>query len=65
VMEEIGGCIQGLLVRTFIGGTALSENILNAGDCHVAVGTPGRIVQLLREEYMDLSRATILVLDEA
>ncbi len=39
-------------------------NELKAG-CHIAVGTPGRILDLLARGILDLSRLRYLVLDEA
>ena len=49
----------------FIGGTSVTANVTAAAECHIAVGTPGRISQLLREDSMDVSYATLLILDEA
>lgn len=50
-----------LQVRTFIGGTAVEQS----GECHVAVGTPGRLHHLLSSGILSASTIRMLVLDEA
>lgn len=34
-------------------------------NCHIAVGTPGRLAHMINEERMDLSNVKIIALDEA
>ena len=52
-------------VHTFIGGTALKDDQNHLKKCHIAVGTPGRIEELLRLKYLRADTIRLLVLDEA
>ena len=52
-------------VHTFIGGTALKDDQNHLKRCHVVVGTPGRIEELLRLKYLRADSIRLLVLDEA
>lgn len=52
-------------VHTFIGGTALKDDQNHLKKCHIAVGTPGRIEELLRLKYLRPDTIRLLVLDEA
>ncbi|KAA0196125.1 hypothetical protein HAZT_HAZT003535 [Hyalella azteca] len=61
VINNIGRHISGLCVQTFIGGTAV-ENLVN---CHIAVGTPGRLHHLLSAGVLPPKNIRLLVLDEA
>lgn len=53
------------LVHTFIGGTALKDDQAHLKRCHIAVGTPGRIEELLRLKHLRADTIRLLVLDEA
>jgi ATP-dependent RNA helicase DDX20 len=53
------------LVHTFIGGTALKDDQNHLKKCHIVVGTPGRIEELLRLKYLRADTIRLLVLDEA
>ena len=53
------------IVHTFIGGTALKEDQNHLKKCHIVVGTPGRIEELLRLKYLRADTIRLLVLDEA
>ncbi|CAF0994589.1 unnamed protein product [Adineta steineri] len=53
------------IVHTFIGGTALKDDQNHLKKCHIAVGTPGRIEELLRLKYLRADTIRLLVLDEA
>ncbi len=52
-------------VHTFIGGTALKDDQNHLKKCHIVVGTPGRIEELLRLKYLRADTIRLLVLDEA
>lgn len=52
-------------VHTFIGGTALKDDQNHLKRCHIAVGTPGRIEELLRLKYLRADTIRLLILDEA
>jgi superfamily II DNA/RNA helicase len=50
----------------FVGGTEVSANVeLLKKGCQLAVGTCGRIVQLIKLKVLQLSKVQLLVLDEA
>lgn len=53
------------IVHTFIGGTALKDDQNHLKKCHIVVGTPGRIEELLRLKYLRADTIRLLVLDEA
>jgi len=55
----------GLEVGLFIGGCPLEVDIRRVSTCHIAVGTPGRLVHLIQEFGMDLSSVKVFVMDEA
>ncbi len=55
-----------LRVRSALGGTALEQSRKNISNpFEILLGTPGRIVQLLNQDLLDLSDVTMLVFDEA
>ncbi|KAH0786460.1 ATP-dependent RNA helicase FAL1 [Histomonas meleagridis] len=56
----------GAQTRSCIGGNSLGEDVkaLKKG-IHCVSGTPGRILQLLREHNIDYNKVKIVVLDEA
>lgn len=65
VLEAVGQCIKDLAVTCFIGGRPVSEDKVNAKGCHIAVGTPGRIFQLLQLGVLSCENVRLFVLDEA
>ena len=46
VIKSIGSAIPGLQCHTFIGGLPLHEDRMKLKKCHIAVGSPGRILSL-------------------
>jgi ATP-dependent RNA helicase RhlE len=55
-----------LRVRSALGGTTLEQSRKNVSSpFEILLGTPGRIVQLLKQELIDLSDVVTLVFDEA
>ena len=51
----------------FFGGVPKAENVkILKGDKppHIVIGTPGRILQLTKEKYLNLDNLQIFVLDE-
>ncbi len=65
VMSPIGKEL-GLRVAAFYGGTSMERQIRNLHRrIEVAVATPGRLIDLLEREELDLDRVRILVVDEA
>ncbi|ODM99819.1 putative ATP-dependent RNA helicase DDX20 [Orchesella cincta] len=65
VLKHIGVYVQGLKIKSFIGGTAVSQSVTRSKNCNVVVGTPGRILHMIGEGHMDLSQVVVVVLDEA
>ncbi|KNC87453.1 hypothetical protein SARC_00435 [Sphaeroforma arctica JP610] len=66
VFLTIGACIKGLRCVALIGGNKISENRKQLKtNRHVAVGTPGRVVQLINEGLFVTKHLTMFVLDEA
>lgn len=60
------GCdTPGLEVYAFIGGVSVREDVHKLARCHVAVGTLGRLLQLVKQGQLCLDRVRLLVLDEA
>ena len=49
----------------FIGGLAIADDVLKTDDCHIIVGTPGRLQELLVRGHLDLSAVRMFVMDEA
>jgi ATP-dependent RNA helicase DeaD len=68
VRDELGWLLAGTRLRlgSFTGGTAVSGDlrVLHKG-VDVVIGTPGRLVDLLSRERLDLSGLRMVVLDEA
>ncbi|KAH9494687.1 hypothetical protein Btru_020233 [Bulinus truncatus] len=65
VVKTIGKTLVGLKCKTFIGGLPLSLDKVSAKKCHIAVGTPGRVKQLIEIGAMDTTSIRLFVLDEA
>ncbi|MDT2858766.1 DEAD/DEAH box helicase [Lactococcus lactis] len=60
------GKSKGLKVRTVFGGSSIEKQIkgLKAG-AHIVVGTPGRLVDLIKRKAIKLDQLETLILDEA
>lgn len=55
----------GLYSDCFIGGTDVRRDIQKLKrPCHVIIGTPGRITDMVRQNALNLDRISVLVLDE-
>jgi ATP-dependent RNA helicase RhlE len=55
----------GLYSDCFIGGTDVRRDIQKLRrPCHVIIGTPGRITDMVRQNALNLDRISVLVLDE-
>jgi ATP-dependent RNA helicase DeaD len=68
VREELGWLLKDTKLRlaSFTGGTAVSGDlrVLQRG-LDIAIGTPGRLVDLLRRQRLELADIEVAVLDEA
>ncbi|KAM9321576.1 putative ATP-dependent RNA helicase DDX20 [Gastrophryne carolinensis] len=65
VITTIGSRMEGLECHVFIGGTALQQDKAKLKKCHIAVGSPGRIKQLIEIGYLNTASVRLFVLDEA
>lgn len=56
---------MGLSASSFIGGTNLKQDIARLkGNQHLIIGTPGRLLDLLNQGFLRLSKTSTLVIDE-
>ncbi|KAM6453689.1 putative ATP-dependent RNA helicase DDX20 [Liasis olivaceus] len=65
VITTIGIKMEGLECHVFIGGTPLNQDKMRLKKCHIAVGSPGRIKQLIELDYLNTSSIRLFILDEA
>ena len=67
VIQSLGSQIQGLKVKTLIGGTSIQDDARDIRDnCpHIVVGCAGRVYDMFRRKYINGHSIKILVLDEA
>ncbi|XP_061526133.1 probable ATP-dependent RNA helicase DDX20 [Phycodurus eques] len=65
VVMAIGCAMEGLQCHVFIGGRPVSQDKLHLKKCHVAVGSPGRIKQLIDLGMLSTASIRLFVLDEA
>ncbi|NXL95457.1 DDX20 helicase, partial [Alectura lathami] len=65
VITTIGIKLEGLECHVFIGGTPLSQDKIRLKKCHIAVGSPGRIKQLIELDYLNTASIRLFILDEA
>ncbi|XP_005389010.1 PREDICTED: probable ATP-dependent RNA helicase DDX20 [Chinchilla lanigera] len=65
VITAIGVKMEGLECHVFIGGTPLSQDKARLKKCHIAVGSPGRIKQLIELDYLNPGSIRLFILDEA
>ena len=54
-----------LSVKCFIGGTAIENDISNLENCTVAVGTPGRMLCLMKKGELATDDVNTLIFDES
>lgn len=66
VVRVVGRHIDGLVCGTFVGGIPLATDIALLGRrCNFAVGTPGRVRQLIEKGALVTDDVALFVLDEA
>ncbi|NWX20411.1 DDX20 helicase, partial [Aegotheles bennettii] len=65
VITTIGIKVEGLECHVFIGGTPLGQDKVRLKKCHIAVGSPGRIKQLIELDYLNTASIRLFILDEA
>jgi superfamily II DNA/RNA helicase len=65
VLSPIGKALN-VRVAAFYGGTSMDRQIRNLGKrIEIAVATPGRLIDLLEREELDLDQISCLIIDEA
>ncbi|CRK89080.1 CLUMA_CG002569, isoform A [Clunio marinus] len=65
VMNELGSNVKYFKAHEFIGGIDISNDRKNIQTTKVVIGTPGRILHLIKNEVFNISNLKSLVLDEA
>ncbi|XP_049610605.1 probable ATP-dependent RNA helicase DDX20 isoform X1 [Syngnathus scovelli] len=65
VVMAIGCAMEGLQCHVFIGGRPVHQDKLHLKKCHIAVGSPGRIKQLIELGMLSTASIRLFVLDEA
>ncbi|XP_070601716.1 probable ATP-dependent RNA helicase DDX20 [Erythrolamprus reginae] len=65
VITTIGIKMEGLECHVFIGGTPVNQDKMRLKKCHIAVGSPGRIKQLIDLDYLNTASIRLFILDEA
>ena len=50
---------------TFIGGNQVKSDVKRLKSCQIAVGTPGRVLHLIKENMLNTSHVRLFILDEA
>jgi len=67
VIGSIGNSMEGLVIKTMIGGTSVQQDIsdMNEKPPHVIVGCAGRIYDMIRRKNINVNTVKLFVLDEA
>ncbi|XP_052872211.1 probable ATP-dependent RNA helicase DDX20 [Anopheles cruzii] len=65
VLNRIGADVPNFKARSFIGGMEISVDRKNLQNCSAVVGTPGRLLHLIKSNVLNTSHIRTLVLDEA
>jgi len=67
VISSIGSFISGLCVNTMIGGTSIKDSAaeIKAQCPQIVVGCAGRIYDMIKRGYINISNVKLFVLDEA
>ena len=67
VIRDIGCKMEGLIVKTLVGGTSTREDIqdLRHNVPHVVVGTIGRVFDMFQKQHLLGNDLKLLILDEA
>jgi translation initiation factor 4A len=67
VITALGNTMEGLRVKTLIGGTSIQEDAddIRKSCPHIIVGTAGRIYDMFRRKYLSGQEVKVMILDEA
>jgi len=67
VMSGIGSMMDGLKIQVIVGGNSIDDDArkIQQSSPHVISGTPGRVYDMMRRNYLSLSKIKMVILDEA
>uniref|UniRef100_A0A6C0DC61 RNA helicase n=1 Tax=viral metagenome TaxID=1070528 RepID=A0A6C0DC61_9ZZZZ len=67
VITSIGNSMEGLVIKTMIGGISVQQDIsdMNENPPHVIVGCAGRIYDMIRRKNINVNTVKLFILDEA
>lgn len=67
VFEAISCMMTNIRIKTIIGGTSILKDLDDTrfNTPHIIVGCPGRVQDMIRRQYIDVTKIKILVVDEA
>ena len=67
VNRSIGVMMEGLIVKTLIGGRPVNEDIqeITKRPPHIVVGTTGRILDMIQRRHLNVDHVKLFILDEA
>jgi translation initiation factor 4A len=67
VIQGISTFIEGLKVKTLVGGTNVNNDInyLNNNAPHIVVGTTGRVFDMIKRRKLNIHTVSLFILDEA
>lgn len=64
VLKELGKYLN-IKIATCCGKTSVEKNFADVKNSQIIIGTPGRIIHLMRDKGFDINKINIVVLDEA
>lgn len=67
VIKNIGNSMDGLCVKTLVGGTSTSEDVsyFRSTTPHIIIGSTGRVNDMIRRRCIQMQNIELLVIDEA
>ena len=67
VIQQLGKFIEGLRVKTLIGGTSIREDVrdMDENPPHIIVGCTGRVYDMFQKRFVITTDIKLLILDEA
>ena len=67
VILSIGSVMEGLVVKTIVGGTPIIEDAaaIKQNPPHIIVGTTGRILDMINRRHIQCRNIKLLIMDEA
>ena len=67
VIQQIGSFMQGLRVKTLIGGTNIRDDVrdMDKHTPHIIIGCVGRVYDMFQKRYVMTTDIRLLILDEA